>query len=157
MIYRLLNPRTWTVLLLATALQACSWVDGTGKQTNTTPEIQLDQPVRVYTEGDTARIPVSDDDTVSARFTLTGSGPSVAGACAEQFLPAESAADLAAACVGYISAEQCTVAFTQNVDNPNEFVASIPALTRSVAQRYLIEVQDQTGAEDVREVDLCMV
>ena len=145
------------ILIFATALAGCSWVDDTGKQDNENPEIQLDAPFLSYEEGDVARIPVSDDDPVSALFELLESGPTVAGACGEFFSPPESADSLEQACAGYLSAEQCSIQFEANPDNDKEFIARIPALSRPLAQKYRIAVEDRTGASDERELELCLV
>ena len=144
----------FSVLWLA-SLAGCGWVDETGRQSNTSPEIALDDS-NLLTEDSTVVWSLqsfdSDGNIESLRFNQTASGATVES-CSDEFSPLEVAPTLRDACQPSLTDEQCQVVFNVGV---KEVVVTLPELRRPAALSYQVEVQDEDGAADSRAIDLCI-
>lgn len=146
--------RVISVLCLA-SLTGCGWVDETGRQSNTSPDIVLDDS-NLLTEGSTLIWSLQSFDTdgniESLRFNQTASGAAVES-CSDDFSSLEVAPTLRNACQPALSEEQCQVVFNVGV---KDVVVTLPELRRPAALSYQVEVQDEDGAVDSRTIDLCI-
>lgn len=154
MVNVVLARHVFSVLCLA-SLVGCGWVDETGRQTNTTPDIALDDS-NLLTEGSTLTWSLqsfdSDGNIESLRFNQTASGAAVES-CSDNFSSLEVAPTLRDACQPALTDEQCQIVFSVGV---KDVVVTLPELRRPAALSYQVEVQDEDGAEDSRAIDLCI-
>lgn len=144
----------FSVLCLA-SLAGCGWVDETGRQSNTSPDIALDDS-NLLTEGSTLSWSLqsfdADGNIASLRFNQTASGATVES-CSDNFSPLEVAPTLRDACQPALTDEQCQVDFKVGV---KDVVVTLPELRRPAALSYQVQVQDEDGATDARTIDLCI-
>lgn len=144
----------FSVLFLA-SIAGCGWVDETGRQSNTSPNIALDDS-NLLTEGSTLTWSLQSFDTdgniESLRFNQTASGAAVES-CSNDFSPLAVASTLRDACQPALSDEQCQVVFNVGLKN---VVVTLPELRRPAALSYQVEVLDEDGAADTQVIDLCI-
>ena len=146
-------------------LPACSWVDSTGRSSNSAPKIQIEAPqidttdiqfddeVASIEERKTLRVSVVDDTTVSAIFRRLNSGKAAAAACSEWFSSDDAADSLEDACV---SADNCSISFDTDDVSSSNYLLTAPAINKPVALQYEILAEDVDGATDSHVLDLCI-
>ncbi|MEM6986830.1 MAG: Ig-like domain-containing protein [Pseudomonadota bacterium] len=137
------------------SLAACGWVDDTGIQSNTAPQIQLDSANAVV-ESTTLRWPFSsldaDGNIQRVDLNLQAQGRDV-GSCGQWFTVAESAENLRAACQPSLTDAQCQVVVETVSDAVN---LSFPALRYPVGLTYDLAVLDTGQQSTTRSVDVCI-
>lgn len=135
------------------SLAACGWVDDTGRQVNTSPQIGLDD-TNQYNEGSeivwSFREFDEDGNLSSIRFDQTAVGSAVSGCSFPALAVADSLRD---ACQPSLSDDECVVDFNIGVSS---VTLTLPELRRPAALRYNIEVIDEDGAADQSSIDLCI-
>ncbi len=144
------------ILCAVTTMSGCSWVDDTGSQTNSDPDIQLDANAALLTEREVYEITIADDGAVETNFVLLQEGPDAAGNCNDYLAPVDSAMTLAAACDIRLDPSECALQFRADDTVNNKYLATIPQLRQSVALKYNVIAEDINGAIDSGDVVLCL-
>lgn len=138
------------------SLSACSWVDGTGSQSNVTPQSGGgEEGAKLLTERDTYTHTIIDDGNVIASFVLLSEGNEAAAECKSHFAELESASTLLAACDLRVEQEECTVTFIESATERNSYEASIPKLRQSIALKFKVTSEDINGAVGEDEITIC--
>ncbi len=140
-------------LMVSIVLPACSWVDSTGRTTNTAPKILLDSQTALIDERGTLQVPVFDDSGASIVFSLLPSDSNTADACNDWFPLEATTIELKNACV---NTDNCKMHFDTDPSDSNLYLISAPEVRNPVALQYLISAEDIDGETDEQVLNMCI-
>jgi hypothetical protein len=150
------------LVISVTLLQACNWVDSTGRQGNKTPKVELDKDS--LKDGDVLKkleedsfllsaTAVDDDGTVDSYVWSNASDEGALQVCVNAIDLALAGNSLKEVCE---DKDNCEVLFLPNEETPGVFTVMLPKINKPIGVSYNLAIADNDGGSTDLSVNLCI-